>query len=891
MKHLVDNSSLKKQNNFYSDIKDQNAFELKIVTLYFSEFEDKISDILIVKESEFMLNFFKWMSLIIVDLYNEEILMNLKMQEMMKKSEKLVYEKLYLSNYNILSKGLKESTNFSPSISLLTSFHPHCRNNEDYAIHKCNGKLIQISSNYINGVGLKKTSLEDKKNFNNVTHVICIGCKKSYLSNSIILFCKICNTDYYSYFLPLNENFEYQPSTWEKYHCGALINDKMKCIKCKDIFYLKIKENLLVCLNCKFQADPRSIIWTCFICNTDFQTGAKIYNPMEFKLIKNAIREALLYREEARPNIIPCCNLIIQQTIFTHKKECNGVLYKGEMNGKVIVVCEKCKMMNYENKHIWSCPKCFSRFEDENENIENDQVILHTEANQPSRNKIRGTIELSTFDFLNKNDLNGKSSIRHSTSVNLINDLINLKSSPKKDIRKITCNNFEGKYLPLATESNDEIRKFPKAKIKNDQKIDFNKIRFSSIANIEANKRIEKSQNLNYCKRILSSDAKFEVNKKVYNINKDLKNNKKLVECKGQKENVYEISIKNVNVITNFIVTPSNLAKVEINKENSVEKKEEVSFLNVKQNKLTGKKEDISSDKSNNLNKDDLYELENEGNSLKSFTFENFKVQHLIGEGSFGQIYHAVDKNNTKFAMKKMIVNDENQIKMFIDEFNLVYSCKHPNILKIYGYFHKKLDETTYALYVLMELATVDWDKEIKNRILNQNNYSEKELVQIMFQIVRALAFLQQNKYAHRDIKPQNVLVFGNKVYKIADFGEAKKVQISKLTNTLRGTELYMSPILFQALQMQKNDIIHNPYKSDVFSLAFCLIYAATFTYNPLYDLRKSNDIKTVNYVINRYFLNKFSVKFINMLRRMLEVNESKRFDFIELEKFLKENF
>ena len=100
-----------------------------------------------------------------------------------------------------------------------------------------------------------------------------------------------------------------------------------------------------------------------------------------------------------------------------------------------------------------------------------------------------------------------------------------------------------------------------------------------------------------------------------------------------------------------------------------------------------------------------------------------------------------------------------------------------------------------------------------------------------------------------------------------------------------------MSPILFQALQMQKNDIIHNPYKSDVFSLAFCLIYAATFTYNPLYDLRKSNDIKTVNYVINRYFLNKFSVKFINMLRRMLEVNESKRFDFIELEKFLKENF
>ena len=48
----------------------------------------------------------------------------------------------------------------------------------------------------------------------------------------------------------------------------------------------------------------------------------------------------------------------------------------------------------------------------------------------------------------------------------------------------------------------------------------------------------------------------------------------------------------------------------------------------------------------------------------------------------------------------------------------------------------------------------------------------------------------------HRDIKPQNILKFNNGLYNIADFGEAKEIKISKQLNTLRGTELYMSPLL-----------------------------------------------------------------------------------------------
>ena len=164
----------------------------------------------------------------------------------------------------------------------------------------------------------------------------------------------------------------------------------------------------------------------------------------------------------------------------------------------------------------------------------------------------------------------------------------------------------------------------------------------------------------------------------------------------------------------------------------------------------------------------------------------------------------------------------------------------------------------------------------------------------ILHCLVKSLSILQRQNISHRDIKPQNVLIIkesnSQKIYKLADFGEAKELlKGERPTNkqTLRGTELYMSPILFYALRgRQKMKYVqHNPYKSDVFSFGLCALLAATLGFESLFDIRELKSNISIYVVIEKYLRFKYSDNVINIISRMLDINENTRCDFIQLER------
>ena len=208
------------------------------------------------------------------------------------------------------------------------------------------------------------------------------------------------------------------------------------------------------------------------------------------------------------------------------------------------------------------------------------------------------------------------------------------------------------------------------------------------------------------------------------------------------------------------------------------------------------------------------------------------------------------------------------------------------------GIYSKKLDKTTYVVYVLMEVGLTDWEKEIKKHIEKNIFYKEKELIQIIKQLTQVFSFLQKSNISHRDIKPQNILVFKNNIYKIADFGEAKQIEnltINLISNSLRATELYMSPLLFNGLRTGQVDIKHNVFKSDVYSFGLCILFASSLQTISLYDIRKSVDMKEVKKYLEKMLGNKYSQKFIDLLANLLDIHEKNRPDFIMLEDILKD--
>ena len=163
----------------------------------------------------------------------------------------------------------------------------------------------------------------------------------------------------------------------------------------------------------------------------------------------------------------------------------------------------------------------------------------------------------------------------------------------------------------------------------------------------------------------------------------------------------------------------------------------------------------------------------------------------------------------------------------------------------------------------LKEKAERDWDQEIRVRSQYNLYYKESELLNILTQIVSTLVSLQNNHITHRDIKPQNILVINGK-YKLCDFGEIRVLKRNGIVvQRIRGSELYMSPILFQGLHSHLTQVKHNTYKSDVFSLGMCFFYAASLTYSGVDSIRELVVMNKIKEILFKYLSKRYSEKFI----------------------------
>ena len=95
---------------------------------------------------------------------------------------------------------------------------------------------------------------------------------------------------------------------------------------------------------------------------------------------------------------------------------------------------------------------------------------------------------------------------------------------------------------------------------------------------------------------------------------------------------------------------------------------------------------------------------------------------------------------------------------------------------------------------------------------------------------------------------------------------------------------MYMSPVMFKGYHSKMPRVKHNTYKSDVFSLGMCFLLAASLSYTPLNMIREEYNINVIGKIIRNYIGQRYSENVYNILFAMLQVEETLRPDFIQLE-------
>ena len=478
-----------------------------------------------------------------------------------------------------------------------------------------------------------------------------------------------------------------------------------------------------------------------------------------------------------------------------------------------------------------------------------------------------------------KKDINKK--LNNSKGINKNKDIskgiITSENSNKMNSLNVSFekNHSENKYI--------KIKKYIKRQ--NINNIKGNKEKENHFKKLEKNEYIS---NKNKYKSTNNIKFKGENTKNITNL-KNKTNNGIISPREYIKINLFDNNrnqFKKGNFKTNDNIDNRN----ELINKNNIEEKNQKNLVN--KCSISTSYESDQNSKFNSLKLGQLY-YNNNINNNEYNNISEYKIIKQIGRGTFGQIFMVENEKREFFALKKIIACSMKEIQILEHEykilFNINISDENIDLVKIYKIETKQLDPTTFVMYVLMELSNTDLEKEILKRRKDLNYYTENQLISIMSSLIKTFSLLQKKNISHRDIKPQNVLVFNDNKYKLTDFGEAKELlDDTKVTEkrTLRGTELYMSPILFFALKSRKpiKYVKHNIYKSDVFSFGLCLLFAALLTFESIYDVRELTNNEEVNKVVEKYISERYSKKLVNFIKNMIDLNEDTRSDFIELE-------
>jgi serine/threonine protein kinase len=221
----------------------------------------------------------------------------------------------------------------------------------------------------------------------------------------------------------------------------------------------------------------------------------------------------------------------------------------------------------------------------------------------------------------------------------------------------------------------------------------------------------------------------------------------------------------------------------------------------------------------------------------KLLLVERYWAKRILGEGGFGRTFLAVDEfkpSKPPCVIKQFLPqaqgtgNIQKASELFAQEAQRLEELgKHPQIPELFAYF--TVDGRQYLVQEFIDGGTLQGELE------KQGVFKEKQIRELLQDLLTVLQFVHENQVIHRDIKPENIIRRNeDKKLVLVDFGAAKYVQPVQrsVTGTVIGSAEYCAP---------EQSMGKPTFSSDLYSLGVtCLHLLTQVSPFDLYDVMEA---------------------------------------------------
>src|SRR3954454_12102710 len=196
-----------------------------------------------------------------------------------------------------------------------------------------------------------------------------------------------------------------------------------------------------------------------------------------------------------------------------------------------------------------------------------------------------------------------------------------------------------------------------------------------------------------------------------------------------------------------------------------------------------------------------------------------YRIESLIGRGGMGVVYRATQIRLHRVVALKVIapelLDDDDVRRRFLAEARAAASVDHPNVIPVH-------DAGAQDGIAFIAMRYVPGD-DLRSLVRRGGALDPREAAELVAQAAAALAAIPRSGFVHRDVKPANLLVDGNRHVYLTDFGLAKAVLTQTggtRTGHWVGTLDYVSPEQVRGGRIDA--------RADVYALGGVLHYALT---------------------------------------------------------------